>query len=235
MAITLVQHNPFTSGAAPANGSYGVAPTNGNNLILVACYDGNSASAIHISSITQTGATWVKAIANNFDDGTRTASSEIWYAENVSGAGTGVTVNFNGTGFQGGWFDAIEVSGLAASSSLDLTATNHGSGGTTIDSGTTGTTTTANEFWVASLMEVETVAATYSAPTNGFTLLDQGFVSFGQGGLCYKIVSATGTANVTVTSTAIPFEWAGAIATFKAPGGGPTPAKQLLTMLGCGA
>lgn len=234
MAITLVQHNPFTAGSAPASGTYSPAPTNGNNLILVAAFDGSTGTSPHISSVSQTGATWVKAVALNIDDTTRVTSAEIWYAENVSGAGTSVTVNFAGT-YQGGWLDLIEVSGLATSSSLDLTATNHGSGGTTIDSGTTGTTTTANEFWVASLCEIETAAVTYSAPTNGFTLLEQGWTSFAQGGLCYKIVSATGTANVAVTSSAIPFEWAGAIATFKGAGAGPTAAKQLLSMLGCGA
>jgi len=62
------------------------SPINGNTLVAIISTRGTAIS--QVSAITQTGATWsrISQVAN-----TNSNTTEIWYAPNVSGAGTAIT------------------------------------------------------------------------------------------------------------------------------------------------
>src|SRR5439155_25362197 len=67
------------------------APTDGNTLVAVISTRSTNVDAV--SSISQSGATWSKVASTT---GTAGVTTEIWYAPNVSGAGTTVTINVSG-------------------------------------------------------------------------------------------------------------------------------------------
>jgi hypothetical protein len=229
MAIALVQTATGDSGATGTTNSItitlGSTPVNGNTLILVS---GTSAgSHAVISSIVQTGATWVKAVNKSV-----TLDCEIWYASNVSSAGTSIVVHYSATGLFGS-AAAAEYSGLATSSVLDQTATNNGSSASP-STGTTATTTEASELWVGALASTAASAVTFSSPTNGFTIEAQhthgsgGYVSIG---LLDKIVSTTGTASTGATASASG-TYSAAIATFKTPSTSTVTFRRSLSQYG---
>lgn len=166
-----------------------------------------------VSGISQTGATWQYA-SNSANSN---VDVEIWYANNVSGAGTSVTISVSTSKVAA---TIVEYSGLATSSVLDQVASTSSTGtGTSPSSGTTPTTNQASELWVGGLANVNT--NTYSAQTNSFTEVAESATTGGSPGTKSnsafeeKIVSATGAASVSATLSGS-VEWAGTIATFKA-------------------
>ncbi|MFT3681079.1 MAG: YDG domain-containing protein [Ferruginibacter sp.] len=187
------------------------APTNGNTMVAVIVTSGTTTN--RISSITQTGATWVKAanVAN-----TNGVETEIWYAPGVSGAGTTVTVNGATTLKMGAV--VMEYSGVLAVSPLDRTATNSGNtnGGTT---GTTAATTQANELWIGAIGMLDD-APTLGSIQNSFSSPgDIAIAGTGNDLRVYALersVSATSTASAGGTISNNSVQWVGAIATFKA-------------------
>ena len=118
------------------------APTDGNTLIAVISTRGTSAG--RVTSMTQTGAIWARASQAANANGTTT---EIWYAPNVAGAGTTVTIN------QASLRSAavvLEYSGILSASSLDQTNSATGNSATAA-TGTTPTTSQANELWIGGI------------------------------------------------------------------------------------
>jgi hypothetical protein len=204
------------------------APTNGNTMIV--CIGGSTGSN-PVGSVTQTGATYTDVY--NAYNSLNSLYLSYWVANNVSGAGTTITVNVNTSGDNFVAF-AMEVSGLVTVSPLDQTATNTGTSSSP-DSGTTSTTTVNNELWVGLLAQNTAGSSVYSAPTNGFTLQDQGGFAAAAApvGLFTKIVSTTGTADVSAHSSSSIF-WLGTMATFistssgSAGGGGGSGATTYL-------
>jgi hypothetical protein len=194
------------------------APADGNTLIAVISTRSTTANAV--SSISQTGASWSRAASTT---GTAGVTTEIWYAPNISGAATTVTINVSG----GSGFDSTAVvaqyDGILSASALDKTATSTGTN-TAAFTGATATTTQANELWIGGIGLADNVS--FSSPTNSFT----SFANVNSGGsstrstiyALERIVTATGAAasGGTVSATA---QWAGAMATFKAefPSGTP--------------
>ncbi len=123
MAIAFVHQGVGTWSSGTSFNVTITAPTNGNLLILEF---GTILSTTHITSITQTNVSnWTKA-----DASATNRDVEVWYAENVSSAGTTVTVNLNqsATGTTGA--NVSEYSGMATSSSLDGHQINNGNNGT---------------------------------------------------------------------------------------------------------
>lgn len=231
MTISLVNSQAYNINTTQPSGgatniTLGWTPTNGNTLILTLGYHLNSSA--DITSITQTGATWQKAINENAVVGQPSnGDAEIWYASNISGASTSISVNLTaGQSNYGGGITVSEWSGLANSNVLDQTASNETYGNTSsMDSGTTGTTAQANELVIASF-EVPTVgqANSFSGPTNGFTILGQGTSlgssSYGAHCATYKIASSTGAFDTQIVPAfSYPSAYNDAcIATFKGAG-----------------
>jgi hypothetical protein len=141
--VSRVQSATGNTGAdAAANFSVTMpaAPTNGNTLIAIIATRGTISS--RVSGITQTGATWTKAVEGTNASGSTT---EIWYAPNVSSAGTEVTIA------QASLLSAAviaEYSGLLTVNPLDVTRSNIGSGNT-ISYANGLTTSQAHELLIA--------------------------------------------------------------------------------------
>jgi hypothetical protein len=185
------------------------APADGNTLVAVV-QARKSGSVLY--SMSQTGATWTEAGSSSSTN----VEVSIWYANNVSGAGTSVTIT-GGTKLAA---TIVEYSGLASSSVLDAVS-GGGNAGTSNapDTGTTSTTAQASELWVGGMANVNT--NTYSAQTNGFTEIAESATTGGspatKSNSVYeeKVVSTTGAANVGATLSGS-VEWVGIIATFNA-------------------
>jgi hypothetical protein len=119
--------------------------------LLVAIIATRGTATGNVTGITQTGATWVKGPEAVNAGG---VTEEIWYAANVSAAGTTVTVNLAASNTCA--VHIAEYSGIATSTPLDKSATNTGAYAAAPDTGTTAATTQADELWVAGLGHVFT-------------------------------------------------------------------------------
>lgn len=211
-AITRVQFQTCNnSGATTISCTLSSTPVNGNVLIAVIGTRGTTAN--RVTSITQTGVTWTKAVesVNASAD-----TTDIWYTNGASSASTSVTINL-ASSLKASAIVA-EYSDLATSSVLDVTATSTGNSGTA-STGTTATTAQADELWVGGLTAPSS-GYSFSAPTNSFTEVAES--GSGTGGpttrnksvYLERIVSATGTAS-TAETVSTSSQWSGAVATFK--------------------
>lgn len=212
MAISRIQSTTATTTAGSTIAvTYGSSPTNGNFLVATIS---TKRTTSPVTSITQTGATWVLAIsivgttigANN--------TTDIWYAENISGASTSVTVNLGGSTNASCVF--AEYSGLATSSTLDQTASDADDYGTrTNTTGTTSTTTKANELWIGGI--TDNTGSAWIGAGGGFTKVAESLGTLVCTAFDELIVSSTGTAVTSNSHTFVPLsgQWTGAIATFK--------------------
>ena len=187
------------------------APANGNTMIAVISTRGTSSD--RVTSITQTGAAWTRAVQTANANGTTT---EIWYAPNVAAAAAAVTIN------QASLLSAavvLEYSGVLAVSPLDKTASITGSS-TAAATGTTVATTQAIELWIGGSGLVSS-SYTLGNPNNSFTAVasaQSAHTTAASNAKVYaleRIVGGTGTASSggTVSTSS---QWSGAIATFKA-------------------
>jgi hypothetical protein len=186
------------------------APVNGNTLIAIISTRGTSAN--RVSSILQTGVTWsfVTQAAN-----TSGTTTEIWYAPNVSGAGTAITINLASLRAAA---VIVEYSGILQVSPQDQVANNTGSV-TPASTGTTATTTQANELWIGGIGLVSS-GYTLGTATNAFTTITNAAstnttaTSNAKVYALERIATTTGTASTggTISTSS---QWSGAIATFK--------------------
>lgn len=208
-----------TAGASTIAITLSSSPVNGDAIFAVIA----SASGVtnRVSSITQTGATWTRQVQTSDGAlGAGTCEVEKWAAFNVSGAGTSITITFAATGFFAAAVVA-EYNAIATSSALDKTAVNDegtalGGPGTTLDSGTTATTTAQFETWIAGFC-TDTTIATYTPGTNwtnvgSATPATSTLTAY----MDEQIVTSTGAANDAPT-TNVATDWAGVVATFKPP------------------
>lgn len=149
----------------------------------------------------------------------------VCYAMNATGGATTVTVDY-GTGFyvEG---SVVEFSGMVTTSALDVQTSNSNAGSTTPTSGTTGTTSQANEL-VLVCVQVSTSSTNVGLDvpaTTGYTNLhvEQDSGSTIGHSSDYKIVSATGTQSAAWGTLSASEAWSAKIATFKeASAGGVT-------------
>ena len=227
MAITRVQGNARgrTSSGTSFTITLASAPTSGNVLVLTIGTRSKSDSVYSkVSSVTQTGVTWSNVISKTYGV---YFNSEIWFGVVGSGASTSIDVSLS-SATTGAIGDVCEYSGVATTDYTDRTASASGWGEAS-STGTTATTTQADELWIGSVVDFYD----QSAPTNGFTLLDG--EPYGNACEAYleKIVSSTGAAN---SGTTIDSDsgWAGCIATFFASAAPPVgiASKRLLVGVG---
>jgi len=219
LAIVRVQGNArgCVVGGSNFTITMGSTPISGNVLILAIGIRCGTSLYITVSSISQTGVTWSLVIQKKAVPSLYYMDTEIWIGIVGTGAGTVITVTLTGTLPTNGEAvaDVCEYSGVLTVGYLDKTATNSGANSTP-DTGTTATTTQADELWIGS---TSAEGADQTTPRNGFTLLDGvqlcGFDEYNSEAYLEKIVSATGTAN---SGTTCPYntDWVGCIATFKA-------------------
>ena len=218
--LARVQTATGTAGVASSSTTVNLssAPVNGNTLVAVICISQSSSGGV--SGISQSGVTWSKATTVAVGGGAlgSGADTEIWYAPVGSGAGTGVKISYSA--LYACAATVIEYSGLVAASPLDQTATSTG-GSSPAVTGTTATTSQANELWVggvsyensSSLTGIQngfTIAANTSE--RWFNLLGTEYYITAQA--LDKAVSTTGGA-YTGGNLGLSTSWSAAIATFK--------------------
>jgi hypothetical protein len=118
MAITRVQ---YKSASASSSTSLVITPDTapflGNLMIIGISY--NSSVTNRVTSISQTNATWTRAVQKNNTLG-GSISVDIWYSENATSAGSTITINLASSLDIAATY--LEYSGCSTSSALDKTA-----------------------------------------------------------------------------------------------------------------
>jgi len=203
--------------------------TNGNLLVATVL---NGAAGV---TVTAPDGSWTKAISTNFSGGTTTGTEGIWWR--LVDAGLAGTTSFTWTLNSAHTFNVYMSEWHATNGWLatptDQTASLAKVLTTTADSGTTSTTTQAEELWLSGVDAGGN--ATFSGLTSGWTQ-DSSLAPNGnhRTGAFYKIVSATGAADVTFTLSAAE-DTAGTMATFKdSTGAAAPPPGSTLVLMGVG-
>jgi autotransporter-associated beta strand protein len=218
---TRVQSANATAGSSPITVTLANTPANGNTLIAVVATMSTSATAATVSS---SGATWTRA-ASAAETGAPPlgldgAEIEIWYATNLQSASKTVSISLPSS--TAGAAVVMEYSGVLTASPLDKTASNKNDNSSPL-TGTTATTTQANELWIGAI-GVQGSSTTFSSPQNGFTVYNsvQNYEWYNLISQYYlsayaldSVVTATGGAYTGGTLGTGTY-WSGAIATFKA-------------------
>ena len=94
---TPVQDSGWAAIASGGNLTLPSTPTAGNYLILL-----SSTNQYNVSSVAQTGVAWIMA-ATGHNNNPANVGVDIWIGIVGSGAGTAVTVTYNGNNQQGAW------------------------------------------------------------------------------------------------------------------------------------
>lgn len=206
-ALTSVVQSKPASGTASNSPSVTLdsTPTAGN--MLVVCFAWISVgAAISITPDSNLNSAFAQIVDNS------NTSCRTFAKYRVMGAGETKTYAATLSSAVTDWaVHAIEFSGVHTTVPLDKSASNTGTT-TTVDSGTTATTTEAAELWLAFLANRGGVSQ--SSPTNSFSLILGPTTAVDITLETYtKEVAATGAANAAATIASNP--WNGQIGTFK--------------------
>jgi hypothetical protein len=206
--ISRVQSKTAGRNGSTISATWTSATTTGNLLVAIISFRGGSG----VTVTPPAGIGWVAAVrANN----STTVSTAIYYKVNANSQSGASTWGLSSS--QRATLTLIEYAGAATSAVLDMSATTTGTG-VTGNSGTTPTTTQADEVAVAGI-SANNAGRTFSAQSNAFTEVSEINSGGGATGVATvfeeKIISATGTQNVSATISSSS-AWAGVIATFKA-------------------
>jgi hypothetical protein len=218
MAVTEIQSGSASAITNNPHVTLGSAPTAGN--LLVAYVSMNIANGD--ATVTMTG--WTQ-LQNRVTAGQDRQTS--FYK--VAGSSESATISATLTATRNADIAVVEAhSSLTGGWQLDKSANNSGTSGTP-SSGTTVTTSQAEEYLVAGLTCVTVNAMT--SPTNSFTIKEQISTSGCHLGLLTRIVAATGTYSTGVTTISSSV-WVGTIDTFMALAGTVTAGGASLSGVG---
>ena len=188
------------------------ATTAGNTLVAVISTRGTTTS--RVSGISG-GGTWVRAAQSANANGTTT---EIWFAPNISAGVTTVTItqaNLRSAAV------VIEYSGILTVSPLDqINAASSTGSSTSPVTGTTPTTTQANELWIGGIGYISSTP-TLGTIQNSFTSVataESTSSTASDNANVYALERiVTGAAAASSGGTlSVSAQWSGAVATFKA-------------------
>lgn len=105
------------SGASSCTATFGVAVTSGNSIAIAwRNFDTTNTTSATMSDNGAPGSTW--AAVDRIYDAPNTDAFGTFYAQNVTGAPTTVTVSYTG-GNNGCWILAHEISGVATTGGID--------------------------------------------------------------------------------------------------------------------
>jgi len=191
MSISRIQIKSGTITGSPLNIVFDSTPTVNNTLVAVVGMTGFATTIPSISSITQTGVTWVKGEDRGLAPNLKL---EIWIGRVTSAPSATAAVTHNGSGDVS--FVASEWTGVRTFSPVDQISNAAGSSSTPT-SGTTATTTQNEELWLSGILN-SNPGLPQSAPTNGFTLTAVSS-SVNRTAGYEKVVGTTGAAGMSVT------------------------------------
>jgi len=190
------------------------APINGRTLVAVIGTRGPTTnSQNNIQAVTQTGASWTRVTRQTNSAG---VTIEVWYANNVSGAGSNVTITLAAPNKVSAMI--AQYSGFYTGSAVDRTKVGDGTS-VSPSTGQTANTSYDSEFWIAGMASIG--PRTYSNVSNSFTDLGQSYSSTTPDGtdvgtiMLERIATSRASAEVGATLDASA-AWAAAIATFRA-------------------
>lgn len=196
MAITLVQYTSSSTDSSPYPATFTNPTTAGNCIVMAGWYSSESTSLIPeiTNVILGSSADNFTQIAYNYILANNSyIAVSIWVDPGCAGSET--TVTASGTNLSNYKEEAgitiCEVSGLATSNVTDKYSTNTETA-TTFSSGTTATTSSADEFWIG----VATAGSDITQTGSWNSILAQSFSQVG-----YQIVSSTGTAEYSGTAS----------------------------------
>ena len=224
MAIAFVKGGNG-SGIATGTATTGSIGTTTTGNLMVVCCASNSATSNDFASVTDNNSNTYSRAKSQPGNGT---DVEIWYCHNFTGGASHTVTATTTNAFRNVAVVAQEFSGAVTSASLDQTAGATGTG-TSQSSGATSTTTQADEMVFGAMVAEASDTISLGA---GFSNLgiNTGIASVRPAAES-MIISSTGAQTATF-STAGSLNWNCAVATFKAAGGGggPTPARNFMTM-----
>ena len=206
--------------ASSGGSSLSALPTaaTGAGDLLVAVIRTRNSTLAPVSTVTDSATdSWTRATSKSQGSG----DEEIWYAASANSLSTAqsvtVTVGGSAAASTAIAFTVLDVTGAAATSPLDVAATNAASSGTAASTGTTATTTQATEIAIADIAW-NTSGVTLSSQTTGYAQLPTQTSKVtssatGEQG-AWHLLSAAGAQSYSATLSAS-VAWAGAIATFK--------------------
>lgn len=204
MAITNVTANNTTVTGTSSNPSLTLpnTPAQGNLLI---------ASLVTINSVVHAIPGWTELPTNS--PATQTGV-KVSYFYKIAGASESKIITPSSISL-GNWRMCVAEWNDSAGGTwtLDVSAQTLTASGSVANSGTTATTTQANEVWITVIAAAS--VRTQGSPTNGFTLITGGG-PIASGYMYHKIVSATGAASTSVTLVSGNAASAGIIATWYA-------------------
>ena len=213
MALSLVQHQTATATASQNTLAVTVTALTAGNLVVVGVAGSSSES---VNSIGDGGNTYTQcASAKVTEAGGRW--TDLWYAKNVSGGSTTVTVTYSATTANRKAVEVWEVSGADVSAPLDTSNGGTGTGGAgNKDTGASMTTGTADAFLCGIIRTAGSVVG-MDASDVVFTSND---LMGGGGDACSAIVAATGTYTPIWSDGVGSASFANSVGAFKIASGG---------------
>ena len=177
--ITLVQHT-YARAASPIGVSFGSNVTSGNLIVVAVSADVDTST---VSSISDTLGNTYARIQQGLRGPDNAVSAELWYAKNVAGGATSVTVTMTGTNAH--FVSINEISGLDQTNPLDQSAINTNPTAPVWSSGSQ-TTSSANELVFGFEIGLG------GSQGSGFSLIDEAAWNLWWG-TEYRVVSSTGS------------------------------------------
>ena len=178
-SITLVQHT-YARAASPIGVSFGSNVTSGNLIVVAVSADVDTST---VSSISDTHSNTYARIQQGLRGPDNAVSAELWYAKNVAGGATTVTVTMTGTNAH--FVSINEISGLDQTNPLDQSAINTNPTAPVWSSGSQ-TTSSANELVFGFEIGLG------GSQGSGFSLIDEAAWNLWWG-TEYRVVSSTGS------------------------------------------
>jgi len=178
------------------------APADGSAVVAVGGTATNVQTANEIDAVTMTGGTFIENVqTNNTTSPARNA--EIWSVANVSGAGTTVTFDFQGSA---NTICAVLVyTGMVTSSLFDVGAAVEGQFDMSNGTGTTAATQAGDEVWVgAIILEGNTITSSAETPTGPPATSEAGEVAHGTAGkliVWERIFDGSDTETASISAT----------------------------------
>ena len=217
MSVAVVQKQTATLVAQSRTVTMGSAPVAGHLLVMVVASNGGTDNLI----TTPTG--WTAT------SHTTTFGADLYMFYRVAGASEPATTAAIGytTGSQGYYSTPIivyELSGLVTATPLDVSASTTTAGGaTSLPSGTTATTTQADDYVIVAY-GIGQVTNTITGYTSGYTQQDVVTESANSTTcvVAFHETASTGTQSCTATTTTVAYPSGASIAAFKVAAGGPT-------------
>ncbi len=190
MALTPVQITPVVLATTTVSGTitltFGSPTTVGNTLIVCFCADSTTTNPT-VSGVTIGGHADSFALVKGLN-GSTAGDSEIWYDPTMAFSSTSVVVSYSGG--VGAVLQAYAVAyEIPGTLNIDKTSSNQSVSSSTWTSGTTATTTVANEIFIGSGDGATALTVTGAGSWTSHTG-SSSTISYAYG---YQIVASTGT------------------------------------------